>query len=42
MLCDNLEGWDGMGGGRVVQERGDVHIPMTDLCCCMSETNKIL
>ena len=22
MLCDNLEGWDGAGGGREVEERG--------------------
>jgi len=22
MLCDNLEGWDGMGSGREVQEGG--------------------
>ena len=20
MLCDNLEGWDGVGGGREIQE----------------------
>ena len=30
VLCDNLEGWGGEGGGRVVQERGDVYMPMTD------------
>lgn len=24
-LCDNLEGWDGVGGGRKVQERGDMY-----------------
>ena len=24
MLCDNLEKWDGMGGGREVQEGGDM------------------
>ena len=23
MLCDSLEGWDGVGGGREVQEGGD-------------------
>ena len=22
VLCDNLEGWDGVGGGREVQEGG--------------------
>ena len=30
--CDNLEGWDEVGGGREVQEGGDVCIPMADLC----------
>ena len=30
MLCDNDEGWDGVGGGREVQEGGDVYIPMAD------------
>ena len=25
---DNLEGWDGMGGGREVQDGGDICIPM--------------
>ena len=29
VLCDNLEGWDGMGGGREVQEGGDVCILMS-------------
>ena len=23
-LCNNREGWDGEGGGRRVQERGDI------------------
>ena len=32
MLCDNLEGWDEVGGGREVQEGGDVCIPLADLC----------
>ena len=32
MLCNNLEGWDGAGGGREAQEGGDVYIPMTDSC----------
>ena len=31
-LCINLEGWDGEGGGREVQEGGDVCIPMADSC----------
>ena len=25
-LCINLEGWDGEGGGKEVQKRGDVHL----------------
>ena len=39
MLCDNLEGWDGVGGGREVQEEGDICIPMADSCQYMAETN---
>ena len=30
VLCDNLEGWD--GGGREVQEGGDISIPMANSC----------
>ena len=29
-LCDNLEGWDGVGGGREFQEGGDICTPMAD------------
>ena len=34
VLCDNLEGWNGMGGGRDVQEGGDILICilMVDSC----------
>ena len=32
MLCDKLEGWDGVGEGREVQEGGDLGIPMADSC----------
>ena len=31
-LCGNLEGWDQVGGGREVQEKGDIDIPMADSC----------
>ena len=31
-FCINLEGWDGEGGGREVQKRGDICIPMADSC----------
>ena len=32
MLCDNLEGWDGVGGGREVLEGEDICIYMVDSC----------
>ena len=32
MLCDNLQGWDGVEGGREAQEGGDIYIPMADSC----------
>ena len=32
MLCDNLDGWHGMGGGKGVKERGDVCLLMADSC----------
>ena len=31
-LCNNLERRDGEGGGMEVQKRGDICIPMADLC----------
>ena len=36
VLRDNLEGWDGGGGGREGHVGGDIHIPMADSCCCMA------
>ena len=30
--CDNLEVWDGVGGGRKAQGAGDICIPMADPC----------
>ena len=42
MLCDNLEGWDGVGHGREVQEGHVMYIPMADSHCCMAETNTTL
>ena len=41
-LCINLEGWDGEGDGREVQEGGNIYIPMADSCCGLAESNKIL
>ena len=32
MFCDNLERWNGVGGGREVQEGGDSCIPKADSC----------
>ena len=32
MLWDNLEGVNGVGGGKEVQEGGDICIPMADSC----------
>ena len=32
VLGDHLEVWDGVGGGREVQEGGDKCIPMADSC----------
>ena len=32
VLCDNLEGRDGVGGGMKVLEGGDVCTPMADSC----------
>lgn len=31
-LCDNLEQWGGAGGGKEVQEGGDIGVPTTDSC----------
>ena len=39
MLCDNLEGWDGVGHRREIQEGGDLHIPVADSCGHMAEIN---
>ena len=31
-LCINLEGWDGAGDGREVQNRRDICTPIADSC----------
>ena len=41
-LCVNLQGWDGEGDGRKVQNGEDISIPMPDLCCGLTEKSKIL
>ena len=42
MFCDDLEGWDGVVGGREVQDGGDVCDLEADSRCCMAEVNTIL
>ena len=37
VLYDNLEGQDGVGGGKEVQEGGDIQIPMADSCWCTAQ-----
>ena len=32
VLCASLEGWDGVGDGREVQEGGDICTPVADSC----------
>ena len=32
VLCDNLEEWDEIGGGREIQEGGYICTPMVDSC----------
>ena len=39
---DNPEGWDGEGGRRGAQDRGDVSTPVADSCQCMAKTTIIL
>ena len=41
-LCDNLQGWEGVGGGGKVQERGDTGIPAADSCRRAAEANSVL
>ena len=41
MLCDNLEGWDGVRGGREIQEGVDKGMLMADSCCSMAEANTV-
>ena len=43
MLCDDdLEGWEGFGGGSEVHGEGDIRIPTADSCCHRAETNTTL
>ena len=38
---DDPKGWDGEGGGRGVQDRGDTCTPMVDSCQYMAKTSTI-
>ena len=42
VLCDDLEGWDGSGGGREALEGGDIWTHRADSCCYTAETNATL
>ena len=42
MLCRDLEEWNGEGGGRELQEGGDICVHMADSCCHRAETNTTL
>ena len=42
MLCDNPEGWDGVGSGSEVQEGGGICLLLADSQCCWAETNTAL
>ena len=39
MLCDDLDGWDGVGDEREVQEGEDICIHIADSLHCTAETN---
>ena len=41
-LYNNLEAWDGVGGGKEVHKGGDICIAMADSRWCMAESNTIL
>ena len=42
VLCDNLEGWDGEGGGRGVQVGGNICVPNANSCQSLAKTITIL
>ena len=41
-LCDSLTGWGGEGGGRGVQEGGDICIPNASSYQCFAKTITVL
>ena len=42
MLCDNEDGWVGVGGGREGQEEEDICVLVADSHCCTAEISTIL
>ena len=42
MLCGDLEGWGGGGGGREAHEGGDLCMHVADSLCRIAETKTIL
>ena len=38
MLCGNLDGWSGFGGGRQIIEAGDICISTAESLPCTAET----
>ena len=42
VFFDNLEEWNGVGGGGELHEGGCICLFMADSHCCMEEANAIL
>ena len=46
MLCDNIDGWDGVEGGKEVQEGGAICIPVSEsylyTCFCGRNQHSIV
>ena len=42
MLCDDLDGYDGGGHGKEVQEGGNICIHTADSLCCTAEAKTTL
>ena len=40
VLCDGLEGWDGVRGGREAQEEGDICILRADSCVVQQKSTQ--
>ena len=38
VLCNNLDGWNGVEDGKEFPEEGGIYILMADSRCCMAET----